>query len=773
MKSISYYLYLLAILPLLLVACQQENDLGENSVSADKVQLKFTPMGLGQHIVTTRGTTKDPAETEVHNLHVFFFNHDSGEYLTPVTSGSTQEGKFYRYLEGGGTTLLIDGEQFEDPSSVDIYVLANLADGTLIENTDGFPQTAGGEVIADRTALQNYIYQPYNDQNFTTRMPESGLPMVGYVIGQNLTQTGGYVIDVEMKSLMARIEFSITMNPIHISGDYPVLQINRLDMVNMPGGARVQEYNSANQEESVTKGDCSSLYDESSATLRNGESVSFSFYMFEHLRNTNGSSIDSSVSEEYKQRYKPNLAKEDAAYVLLTGRYFDNGGHTYNVTYKLYLGANHTDDFNITRNCKYVNNISVKGITAIDHPDDGQEVVGLDARVTVSRETNDFYITILREREHDAHFNITPMDVYIPNDGTVTVEIPDADTPENSWIRLEAVDENITPAEGYGKRDYFTTDLLTVDLNNTENKIVELPGHTNTALTVRRVYLYIDEFISTLPSRSVELQIYYTPKDGDKKLAQTLLIEQKGLVKIEYLGLTYYIERYEEYRSYFDPLSKFDTDQRYDVGLPWGGESSGRYGGTSNSSPVNTYDQSPELTRQILVAYNDDGDMTLNDVPSSAAEYCYNKNKRNRDDHSVSTIRWCLPSVRELEGALVTQYYQFPEFQGAYYWSCNVPRANGGNRLGTDDSYDGQSTERARASMIIYDPNNDEQYKTVEYGTVSGYPNYKYVNSNWDDWDPAWLTTDYRRSLGNQLRTNLNRIRAIYIPAEGESVPEN
>lgn len=773
MKNIAYYLYLLAILPLFLVACQQDNDLSGSSVPADKVQLKFTPMGLGQHIVTTRGTTKDPAETEVHNLHVFFFNHDSGEYLTPATSGSTQEGKFYRYLDGGETTLLIDGKQFADPSSVDIYVLANLADGTLIENTDGLPQTAGGEVIDNRTALQNYIYQPYNDQNFTTRMPESGLPMVGYVIGQNLTQTGGYVIDVEMKSLMARIEFSITMNPIHISGDYPVLQINRLDMVNMPGGARVQEYNSANQEESVTKGDCSSLYDESSATLRNGESVSFSFYMFEHLRNTNGSSIDSSVSEEYKQRYKPNLAKEDAAYVLLTGRYFDNGGHTYNVTYKLYLGANHTDDFNITRNCKYVNNISVKGITAIDHPDDGQEVVGLDARVTVSRETNDFYITILREREHDAHFNITPMDVYIPNDGTVTVEIPDADTPENSWIRLEAVDENITPAEGYGKRDYFTTDLLTVDLNNTENKIVELPGHTNTALTVRRVYLYIDEFISTLPSRSVELQIYYTPKDGDKKLAQTLLIEQKGLVKIEYLGLTYYIERYEEYRSYFDPLSKFDTDQRYDVGLPWGGESSGKYGGTSNSSPVNTYDQSPELTRQILAAYNDDGDMTLNDVPSSAAEYCYNKNKRNRDDHSVSTIRWCLPSVRELEGALVTQYYQFPEFQGAYYWSCNVPRANGGNRLGTDDSYDGQSTERARASMIIYDPNNDEQYKTVQYGTVSGYPNYKYVNSNWDDWDPAWLTTDYRRSLGNQLRTNLNRIRAIYIPAEGESVPEN
>lgn len=771
MKNISYYLYLLIVLPLFLVACQQENNMVEDSTPEGNVQLKFTSMGMGQHIVTTRGTTKDPAETEIHNLHVFFFNHASGEYLEPATTGSTQEGKFYRYLEGGETTLLIDGKQFTDPSSVDIYVLANLADGTLTENENGLPQTAKGEVIGNRTALQAYIYKPYDSENFTTRMPENGLPMVGSMLEQDFTQTGGHVIEVEMKSLMARIDFTITMDPIHISGGYPVLQINRLDMVNMPGGARVQEYDTnqeGNQEESITVGDCSSSYSESSATLSNGESVSFSFYMFEHLRGTNGGAIDSSVSDdEYKQRYKPYLAKDDAAYVLLTGRYFENGGHTYNVTYKLYLGANHTDDFNITRNCKYVNNISVKGITAVDHPDDGEEAVGLDARVTVSRETNDFYITILREREHDAHFNVTPMDVYIPNDGTVTVEIPDADL-KNSWIRLDAVPEDVKREEGYGKRDYFTTDLLTDVLDNNENKIVELPGHTDTDLTVRRVYLYIDEYISTAKSRSVELQIYYTPKDGVKKLAQTLLIEQGGLVEVNYQGLTYYIERYEEYRSYFDPLSKFNTNQRYDEGLPWGEGSSGRYGGISDSSPVNTYDESPVLTKNILNAYNDDGNMTLKDIPNSAAEYCYNKNKRNSDG-SVSTVRWCLPSVRELEGALVTQYYQFPEFQGAYYWSCNVPRDKGSTPLLNipyDDSYRNQSLTNARASMIIYDPNNEAQYQTVEYGTVSGYSNYKYVNSNWDDWGSV-----HRASPGNQERTKSNRIRAIYIPAEGETVP--
>lgn len=765
MKKISYCLCLFAALSLLLVACQQDDNFTPNKVPAGKVKLNITPTGMGQHIVTTRNTAKNPDETEIHNLHVFFFdgNSEGNTLLQPASGSSGEEGKSYRYLEDGKSTLLIDGAQFQNPSNVTIYVLANLAEGSLTENSDGKPQTTDGKVIEKLQDIEEYIYKPYGEKNFTTRIPSTGLPMVGHITGQNFNQTG-QVIDIDMKSLMARIDFNITMNPTYKTGEFPILQITRIDMKNMPGGARIGEYTAG--EESETEGNCSS-FGETTFTLRDGQSTSFSFYVFEHLRKTNGKTLDPSIKDEYKQRYKPDLAKDDAAYVLLTGQYYDNGGHLYNVTYTLYLGANHTDDFNITRNCKYINNISVKGITAVNHPDNPDDVVGLDARVTVSRETNDFYISILRERDHDAHFNVTPMDVYIPKDGTVTITIPNPDT-DNIWIRLESVDASLTPAEGYGKRDYFTTDLLTNTLNGATNKSCDLEGESaeTEKLTQRRVYLYIDENISTT-SRNVELEIYYTPKGGAKTLAQKLLIEQKGLVKVYYDKRTYYIESYEEYRNYFDPLSEFDTSMRYDEGLPWGDESSSRYGSISNS-PVNTYDQSPNFTLQILEAYNDDGKMTLNDKPSSAAAYCYNKNKRNPDTKNVDKVKWCLPSVRELEGALVTQYYQFPEFQGAYYWSCNVPRNTPGG-ITTNDGYLNQSTSRARATQIIHDLNNDSQYDTPAYGTVSGYSEYVYANSNWDDWHSGWRT-DYRQSPGNKSRTDKCRIRAIYIPDANETI---
>lgn len=45
------------------------------------------------------------------------------------------------------------------------------------------------------------------------------------------------------------------------------------------------------------------------------------------------------------------------------------------------------------------------------------------------------------------------------------------------------------------------------------------------------------------------------------------------------------------------------------------------------------------------------GEMTLNDTPSGAAEYCYNKNKRNKEGKVVEA-RWYLPTISELEYAL-------------------------------------------------------------------------------------------------------------------------
>ena len=119
------------------------------------------------------------------------------------------------------------------------------------------------------------------------------------------------------------------------------------------------------------------------------------------------------------------------------------------IVYTIYPGGNATDDFTIKANRQYKHNISVRGITANNH---GKEAL-LDTRVDIDTEDNPYFIEMLREREHDAHFNVTPMDVYIYAGGTVTVEIlPGGDGQIPDWIRMEPIHKAATKA-GDGKRE--------------------------------------------------------------------------------------------------------------------------------------------------------------------------------------------------------------------------------------------------------------------------------------------------------------------------------
>lgn len=738
---------------LIFLSCTDDRYPNNSSNFGGKVKLEFSSMGMGSHLVTSRGTSiKDQEEKEIHNLHVFFFDNITGEYLTPSSSSSSEEGKSYRYLEGGNTTLLIDGDQFLSPNDVDIHVLANLEDNTINVGADGIPIAKGKDganiPIKNRTDLLNYEYLPYNEITFTTMIPKNGLPMYGNAQG-DFTQSGGAVIDVKLKSLMSRVDFNIRLNPTDINNDlkYPILQITAVEMHNMPAGVLLKEED-YNTETTVTP--ICNKEGNANITLKTGEERSFHFYVFEHKRQTNGKSIPEGVTDEFKQRYKPTLAKDDAAYVLLKGQYIENNGHPYTVSYKLYLGKNHTDDFNLIRNCKYINNISVMGITAIDHPDNPEDVYGLDARVTVSREDNEYYITILRERRHDAHFNVTPMDVYIPGSGSVTVTIPDADG-VNKWIRLEQV-EGEPNKEGYGKRDYFTTDLLTATLNNTENKSCTVDG-TSLGLTVRRIYLYIDENAST-KSRNVPLEIYFTPKDGitPSSPTQILDIKQAGLLKATINDggepVTVYMEMYEEYLDYYDPMSDFNTGQIYE-GLQWGADNK-EIGGIGSPGLIEfegtycsqNFTKGNEFTPFILNRLAELGGtvdqrkMTLNDIPQTAAAYAYNKNKRNPDG-SVTNVVWYLPGIREIEQCLLHYYNDYPEFQGNFYWSSAAGEEKNFryNSIWPKNIYNEDLT-KARATKVIYYPGGENNPNAPSNVNWEG--EYCYVKSgvNDDGWRP-------------------------------------
>lgn len=759
MRALKYIWMLFCTL--VIISCTDESDSGNSLIPGEKIKLEISSLGMGNHLVTSRGSSvKDQEEKEIHNLHVFFFDNETGNYLTPATTGGSEEGKTYRYLEGGKSTLLIDGEQFVSPDNVNIYVLANLEDNTISLNQDGIPEAKSGTSkvkLDNRAALLAYIYHPYNEGNFTTMMPQNGLPMIGSAIG-DFTQKGGVVIDVKLKSLMARVDFNINLSPTDINEDlkYPMLQITKIEMHNMPGGACMQETKGETDETSGV-----SVYNsEGNANIKltTGEKASFHFYVFEHKRQPNGTPLPD-IPDEFKQRYKPTLAKDDAAYVLLKGQYVDNNGHPYTIVYRLYLGADHTSDFNLVRNCKYINNITVKGISAIDHPDNPQEV-GLDTRVTVTREDNEYYISILRERRHDAHFNVTPMDVYIPGRGSVTVTVPDADG-ENTWIRME-MPEGTPDKEGYGKRNYFTTDLLTSTLNGDINKSCTVDG-TSPGLTVRRIYLYIDENAST-KSRHVPLEIYFTPTGEDIPQSPTQILDiiQAGLLKAVIndggTSRTVYMEMYEEYLDYYDPMSDFNSGQKYE-GLQWGASGkeiggigrviAGIFSGTFCSQNFTMgKDFTPYILDRLAAIGGivDQRKMTLHDVPLTAAAYAYNKNKRNSDG-TVPKVEWYLPGIREIEQAMLPYYNDYPEFQGNYYWSSAAGEEDGFTTSWFGNTYN-EDTGRARATKVQYYPGGEKNPNAP--GNVNWNGEYCYIKSGVGDdgWKPR----------GDKLRIRCFRI---------------
>ena len=86
------------------------------------------------------------------------------------------------------------------------------------------------------------------------------------------------------------------------------------------------------------------------------------------------------------------------------------------------------------------------------------------------------------------------------------------------------------------------------------------------------------------------------------------------------------MEAYEEYISHYDPLNEFEGDYIYD-GLEWG--CNGEYiGGPLNNEWTEGNKHGAAATRRIITQAGQ-SEMNLNEKPRSAAEYCYNKNKRN------------------------------------------------------------------------------------------------------------------------------------------------
>lgn len=807
-----------------LSSCRQEEPLGPSGKTDDPMTtLAFVSDPMSFHRVTTRASDiKDEDEKRINNLHIFFFDADGnyleGGYLTGYPDAAQQGGY---YAPGEGVTLLkIDRELFDNPGlakSATVYAVANVDAAIFGRDDDGDGRPDG---IRNRGDLEQFVYRPASG-TVSTGLPAEGMPMVGV---RTLDLTGGTPENdrqVELTALMARIDVTIQLDSEVQDGNLPAFYLMDWTARNLPTQVAFTAPDAGGRtgwtEAWTTQSNVSlqrTIYN------RNGQ-ISFTFYMYENIQqpewkidpgeewanpNVDPATLTDAerekalypdgVSETQRQRYKPYLAHADAASIVLHGFYMTYNGAAYEVRYTLYLGANHTNDFSVKRNHQYKNDITIKGLTAQDS-ETGEYT--LDARVNVEEEDNEYYIAMLRERNHDAHFCITPMDVYLfaPESVNPTMEVILGEVPEGSetpdpatvpdWVRLERIaaadmaagtvsESGFTAyaqggshlavgtpwTAGNGKRAFFTRGMLKAG--------GALYGNTRTTIqdSRDRVYFYLDENLA-LQDRSATVTMIYK-ENGVEKRRRTLLLEQAHLLPVAMRdGGTLYMEQYEEYLDHYDPLDEYATEQIYD-GLPWADLNSGLEDMWIDQltrdavlgQPSNSYDPPGQVFNDgypytsFVIYRSNQGVMTLNDRPRSAFEYCFNRNKRNANgtvttsyqfydrwllddfyEEVTNESKWFLPGIRQMEDALTQYYTTFGEFQTDYYWSSSAGEREGGTS--------GQSTTRARATKV--DLNDPTGYAQSGGGGRDGWQKYAY---------------EYDRG-GYALRTEELRIRAFRI----------
>ena len=725
-----------------------------------------------QQFGTRSEAPKEPEETNIKDLYVFFFNNSGGPLPLSTTGQSsslfaTTNGDVpYIHLTGGvNSVVLLPGYFGTGANKAQIYAVANL---------EGFSP----DQIENLSSLTGYKYQPASEvSRELNKLPVSGMPMFGSLsasLSQNASRT------LSLKALMAKVEFVFGINSSNTdaTGTYPQMSVQKLTFGNRPngvilgGGSSTTQFGTANN--AVSKQD-KNEFTKTFVLQHAGQTHTEIFYVYENIqpaRNLSETPELSFLNQDFegKERYRAARANANASYVEIEGVYHDATKTEYKAKLIFHLGGNNYDNFEVKRNCHYKNSIFINGLQSNSIYD--VKSVLYDSRVTVTT-SGPYFVSMLKGQDVDAHFGVSPIDFYFYDDEDVTedhrLKVEILDPTNNSWIRLEKVDaqymQNSTLPSGWtsthidagsgswmaghGKRKYFTTDLVTNTLN----------GNTQCYVTNHRdrVYLYIDENISK-SNRAAQIKLTYEMQTKDnaqwhaspKAKEVTIDITQRGLLEFyakhpkKNEGGYFYLEQIEEYLDNFDPYDSYDSDQVY-TGLPWG------LNGTPLASLSKTwtevYVNGDEATLKIMEKLQANNDYNLNSVPRAAAEYCYNKNKRNSsgqvaDFTDSNSSGWFLPGITQLESFIVTYKTEFPSFNTEFYWSSAAGKTY--ILLYEDSGY-------ARATRFDYLDEVDGDFIPSDHD---------------DDWE------GYDGTGGKAPRNQSIRIRAVYQKGNGQRLLE-
>lgn len=734
-------LVLLFALPACTDSIKQDSSI---AVGTHDLNIVAHPKGFDEKNVTTR-SLKNDYESLVTNMAMFVFDSD----------GAVVD---YQFVEGNKPLFTIDRDDENGPyyshtqsklQNSTIYILANVVRTGSLASVFG-ESTTSITNVSELLALSAPVEG--------IGRPEIGFPMFGNRNALDLrrkaqsTLATGAVVDITLTCLYAKVVFNISVVPEQTSDVIQKFTLDSWTVYNVPNAVKLSVPGATEQTAhaasiiaaSHTDGYGSSSYTGANPTQQgSGQPLSFSFYMPEHKVNPDSKASNyngypwghDSQFDSYRQHYKPLLlgAKSGyATYVEIKGHYIDHNNRDREVTYRVYLGEDNYENFYINRDTQLNNNITIKGVTNSSNLN--ESTVSFDHRVDIQQ--TEFRFELERETLLDSHWEIRPIRITLdanehPN-AKIQVEVMNANSVK--WIRMEMPSTPTGDAYcnvqqptnlAYGKRRYFTTDLVTNTLKN--NTTYTITADPNKAEHV--IWVYIDEN-TTLPSqdgsttRDATVQCRYYDQGNTSSTPDVMedyLFRQRSLHRITRNGHTYYIEYFEEYLYNFDSREGYGTTD----GMAWGLDGiqlSKRFNAISMGAPTlkknglayiltaifstietninnavnnavrniaNNYNakydfyltrdgisgvtvrnyQGLHFTREIFKTAGI-GVLATNDTPQSAIEYCVNKNKRNNDG-TIDTIniRWFLPSIDQIEEITMGGYSDFDVFQNKFYWS--------------------------------------------------------------------------------------------------------
>lgn len=497
MKGIFKYIIAFSVIGGFISSCVDKEDLLlPDSGSKDSSTLLIASVdNFDRHDVTTKADDVTAAETAINDLSVLLFGKVGNDAELQLLTDKPL------YIDGAKLNFLIntskdtDGNvigghiyNIQEPNNIlsintsnvtscRLYIVANMqsfieAKGNDVKTETGFLTTAYSFTPQGMFNNQTGIYEDVDLSDIGTR--EGGFPMMGYTDEVSLSQSSQNAITVTMKKLFAKVNFKFL---VKLDADGPGT-VNKITepyfdptswrVYNVP--ANITLGTDVDGEDKVFSTDASYDFEFNLASSKQDGKIydstgddyfGFTFYIPEHVvtpaRTRNNVSVGQQ-EEHLLQCWKPTFCDDNQSptYVEIIGDYSDHQGYISTVTYRLYLGQNEIDDFNVYRNQELNNIVTVKGLT--NHDEANETTVSIDHRVHIS--STGYSIALERETLLDSHFEVRPMLITVQKGYTVSVKVP-----KYAWFAAESADDPLAESGYYdsqkpGLRKYFTTNLV-------------------------------------------------------------------------------------------------------------------------------------------------------------------------------------------------------------------------------------------------------------------------------------------------------------------------